>query len=403
MPVQLNMPFFLSCFSVHIKVHVPEIIKKHTHHRTIYKHHYKVKPKPKKPKKAHSHYRHEPDPYPDHERLDPSVRHGTLHSKYQRPVWHDHQTSASVHRHEKRPHPRPHHDEMSASIDESSSGAAVSSPEIMSRWRQNFEMLNRKPIKKTKTKSEISPQSTRHATDVSEHANQSTLELFNFNEHFFGDNIQRKPFDQHIFRPMTGLPEHSNEKQKINTKAVIEKPHYLAFHSSDPTSMTLRSVFSPPHLLKITEEDIRKRPKSTTATAVAPAASSYGSDSYADWNLFEWPTDRTPDQVEHHYLRPSTSALRTMTDSVSQEEFRPFQQAARYLPGVDHATDINRERDDDDDDADADPEEAPSVSDGGAHLVFFKPSLTENMNHRLYETQKPPKWSKFVASDSLND
>lgn len=36
---------FSHCFSIHIKLHVPQIIKKHTHTRTIYKHHFVGKSK----------------------------------------------------------------------------------------------------------------------------------------------------------------------------------------------------------------------------------------------------------------------------------------------------------------------------------------------------------------------
>lgn len=346
--VYLIETIYLYACSVHIKVHVPEIIKKHTHHRTIYKHHYKVKPKPKPPRKPHSHHHHHND-YEHHshhygddeheyDRVDPSIRHGTLHAKHQRPYWKDHLIPSASHHKESRHRPRA---EMLSSTSTESSYPAADSPEILTRWKHNFKLLNRKPpAKKTaKKKGTTTPRPTSPPPppeytaepEEEEHVKQP-YEQFDFNEQYYGDLVGTQ-HDHHIFK-QPGMYQEQSPKFPSFTYPEMPKlndpyaPKFEAYHSSyKPSDDTQHSEFQAPHLLKITEDDIRKRPKQTSSKkSPSPAASSYGSDSYLNWDTSSWTTEKPEHSVEHLYLRPTSSALTSMAEQVSQEEFMPFKQ-----------------------------------------------------------------------------
>lgn len=282
--------FLYNVHSVHIKVHIPELIKKHTHVRTIYKHHHKA-PKPKTKTKHHASKPPPQDVYYEHEygssdrRRDPAIRHGTLHSKYQRHQWMDHLVPAASHVHEDRPKA------------ESSSSTSLQEPDILQRWQHNFRLLNSKlpAPKKTPNKS----QRGRNKKPVSTTSSRPNIKYhppveipdrtterppiesldFRFFERYKESSDDRNPFipdtmpsnygapsaqkltaeqhqqpeydyrtsqtDQSI--PTNHSPQHRPTSERYN-KHQHRSPVTTAFEAAD---------FKPPRLLKITEEDIR--------------------------------------------------------------------------------------------------------------------------------------------------
>lgn len=388
-------------------MHVPELIKKHTHHRTVYKHHYKVKPKPKPkpPRKPHHYHHHEYEHHHHHEhdRVDPSIRHGTLHGKYQRPYWTDHLLPAASHykesKHKSREEP------SSTSTESSYSGTtAADSPEILTRWNHNFKLLNQKPTKKTpkkkitRTTTTSAPPPIEYSQDNGEEEETSPhnpYKNFDFNEHYYGDiggtqhehHIYKQPIEQEEYNPQTKystifqypeVPKLKNPFLNAKIKDTFGMPRYEELHASHS-----QSEFSPPHLLKITEDDIRKRPKSTSSSKKSPEPTSYGgSDSYLNWDTFQWTTPRPDPNVEHHYLRPTSGALHTMAELVSQEEFMPSQQQQYPIHQEYDGHKYPSETDDDE-------ETAPSDHQKSAHSDFGIPmaSMTDDL-YRSFTKRK---------------
>lgn len=267
----------------------------------------------------------------------------------------DHLLPSASHYKESRHKPR---EEPSSTSTESSysTATAADSPEILTRWNQNFKLLNRKPTKKpnkkktTRTTTHIPPSNPiEYSQDNAEEDPKPRYphDSFDFNEQYYGDitgtqhehHIYKQPVDheeyheQPKYSTLFSYPEVPKNKDPFGSSHIKDTfapskfkdsfgtPRYEGLHSSQS-----QSEFSPPHLLKITEDDIRKRPKTTSSKKIPETSAFGGSDSYLNWDTFGWTTPRPETNVEHHYLRPTSSALHTMAEMVSQEEFMPFKQ-----------------------------------------------------------------------------
>lgn len=383
----------------------------------------KPKPKPKPHRKPH-HYEHHHDyehhRHHDHDRVDPSIRHGTLHGKYQRPHWMDHLLPSASYHKETRHRNR---DEYTSSSTESSFAGttAADSPEILTRWNNNFKLLNRKPTKKpakkkptrTTTNSPPPPEpSVEYSQDNVEDDTKlrHPYEHFDFNEQYYGD-ISGTQHEHHIYKqpvehtqyhdqpkykqpvehaeyhdqpkystifsypeiPKLNDPFGSHNIQESKIKDSFGMPRYESLHASHS-----QSDFSPPHLLKITEDDIRKHPKNASFKKKPQTTTTEDSDSYLNWDTFQWTTPRPDPNVEHLYLRPTSSALHTMADLVSQEEFMPLkhQQYPATHHEYGHTYQTAPEADED--------EETTSVDHRGAHTDFGMPMAP--MTDDLYQS-----------------
>ncbi|GAB0100205.1 hypothetical protein DMENIID0001_162100 [Sergentomyia squamirostris] len=76
---------------VHLKIHIPEVIKKHIHTRTVIKHHYhKVPMHGHGHGHGHGHFMHPPPPLPHHTghatQLEPTINLGPAHHHHHHPI-----------------------------------------------------------------------------------------------------------------------------------------------------------------------------------------------------------------------------------------------------------------------------------------------------------------------------
>lgn len=301
-------PCFCYCVhSVHIKVHVPELVKKHTHVRTIYKHHYKPS-KPYKPKTKTKHYS-KPAHYdsyyeqgpperaygPSDRRRDPAIRHGTLHSKYQRYQWMDHLVPAASNVHEDH-----------STVESVSGSTSQQEPDILTRWQHNFRLLNSK-LPALQSSSSTSQQHGRKKKPISTTTYRPAIKYhpkvetddrpadrppldtldFRFFERYRESSDDRNPFYPESTTKHNGAPtaqKLTGSKQQSHQPDFVQRPlqtdqhiptnhapqhrpaperlqghtrHNMQQHRSPVTTAFEAANFPPPHLLKITEEDIR--------------------------------------------------------------------------------------------------------------------------------------------------
>lgn len=292
-------------------MHVPEIIKKHTHVRTVYKHHYKSKPKhPEKSKhyksspSKHNYYERPQHEYYGHDRRDPAIRQDKWHSKFQKNQWFDHLVPAASHLHES----------TSESSGIRSTSSSLQKPEILSQWQHNFQVLNRKPFvsptssssssssshkqkhrKKPKARPTLPPPpqipiyaASEESTDPTEQGS-TNLEPLDFKffqndngdqDYFFEEPINSRAtgekLHQLVPKEPKSLQQHRSTNQKNHEhyqhtfipnpkKKTINPPNHSPEHRS-PTNpdRPYQTNFKPPRLLKITEQD--RTTKSTAFT-----------------------------------------------------------------------------------------------------------------------------------------
>lgn len=256
---------------------MPEILKKHTHVRTIYKHHYKQKPKHKESQ---------------HDRQDPYVAQGTLHSKFQtRPHWMDNLMPT-----------------YKAAIENQD---AVS----LNKWHQNFDILNKKKKKDKKNSLKVN-----QAPESGEEEDTLTFESFNkmIKQPKKSHNKYHQPIQVHSFQKYEKpKPASGSSTMKINA--------YVQPYNNQDTSPYMYSQFTPPHLLKITEEDIRIN---------SPSKKHFIPNT--DWGtsgktVNRWPPieeDSSEDETNYKISTPVRGA-QTSNDS---DEFIPFQSSMQKQP-----------------------------------------------------------------------
>lgn len=265
--------------SVHIKVHVPEIIKKHTHVRTVYKHHYKTKPIKHSTKSKTRYHKSPPPPsyhhnyydrqvYDGQDRHDPAIRPGTLQGKYQKYQWVDHLVPAASH---------VHAEHLSAA----ESSGSVNEPDVLTRWQHNFEKLNRQ---QATAKPKSKPKKRRPSTSVPtplpsvpsyySHEDESSDRMphtldFGFFDSYAGDR-DRYFQESSDFRPsslqLTAKRPEPKQHRSSPVKTISHSPRYVdtgspnnhaSKHRTQSHTTSHQTDFKPPRLLKITEEDIR--------------------------------------------------------------------------------------------------------------------------------------------------
>lgn len=306
----IALKYYLFPFSVHIKLHVPEILKKHTHVRTIYKHHYKPKPKPKHKEIVH-------------DRLDPSIRSGTLHSRYQaKPHWMD---ALNV-------IPRPHH--------QGSSSADSQEPDILHRWQQNLEMLQPKH-KKTKKPVETvidypiesdEDEEPEYVTiPVTYHTKQNSRPKKQHRQahHHPHQKPKNQLINHHHHKPQKQIrPDYMVMDGSLSYAPTAQSERHADIHTAQSLS---QSHFKPPRLLKITEDDIRiklpaKKHHSNGGTGTWTSYEDTIEDAPQKMKLkYEWQAEQVTDMEEN---QPMMSAVGTDDD---EGEFIPFKSSVQMM------------------------------------------------------------------------
>lgn len=366
--------------SVHIKVHVPEIIKKHTHVRTVYKHHFKAAKPPKPPKYKYS----KSTSYYDRPRAASPLHHiGITYTDRRR----DRRTNSGKSGRSSSPYSPRQHDEYAprpvfqgdehlvpAASEVYEDRTASSDSKLVQQWQHDFRQLNQrhaehsipqplaltfssssspsKRAKKVRVKPLAATSSELYSSAESTERAQPLEPLdYRFFEHFKEDPkpyFQDAPF-VHDARPEapvvvttkakrkkpTGqanrnIPGNHSPQHRPSTSPLVasvpksSRPHQqrvtnIASTSAPPTSIDV-SNFKPPRLLKITEQDIRQPKKPKSSRQQSSRGPQFTNKSPEKSTGAPSATDWSDYAVQHHpypeYIHAVAAALKTTRPAV---------------------------------------------------------------------------------------